>query len=76
MKILLLKEDKKLLTAEGIGFDQEREFTEQEAFELLEQIYDVEIKYSNFPRDDMKASEKAARFAHIADMIQNQIPEN
>ena len=75
MVIVLSKSDTAWLTAEGVGFDPEKDYTEREAFDLLDRIYDAEIKYSNFPYGDRKASERAAAFAHIADKVQRMIPE-
>ena len=76
MKILLSDDELRLLTAENISFEPDKEYTDQEAFELLEKVYDAEIKYSNYPSSDMRAMAKAAGYAHLADIIQNSIPDS
>ena len=75
VKIGLTDRERELLAAEEIVFDPDRDHTDEEVLELLEKIYDAEIKYSSFPRDDARAAEEAVNYAHMADRIQALIPE-
>lgn len=76
MKIVLADSEYRLLAAEDIPFDPDREYTDEEALELLELVYDAEIKYSNCPPEDKRAAETAEKYAHLADRIRALIPEN
>ena len=75
VKIGLTDRERELLAAEEIVFDPDRDHTDEEVLELLEKIYDAEIKYSSFPPDDRRAAEEAVNYAHMADRIQALIPE-
>ena len=76
MKIMISKEEKQLLEAEGIALNEDKDYTEDEALSLLDEIYDAEIMYSNFPDEDARSQKKAESFAHLADKIQQAIPDN
>ena len=75
MKIVLSDCEYRLLEAEEIPFDPDWDYTDEEALEFLETVYDAEIKYSNVPPDDNLAAEMAVRYAHLADRIRALIPE-
>ena len=50
MKILLLRQDIELLTKAGIFHDENKEYSDDEALDLLEAVRDLEISYSQFER--------------------------
>ena len=62
-----------------VGFLRERgivlreEYTEKEAFDLLNSVYDIETQYAQ--QEDKNGARRLARiYAGIADRIQEQIP--
>lgn len=76
MKFALQKDDIQLLSQADINFFPEKEYSEDEAFSLLDLIREKEIFYSQ-DADKNKASKKlAVSYGELADKIQNIIPEN
>ena len=76
MKIMISSAEKMFLEMEGIAFSEEKDYTDEEALSLLDDIYDAEIKYSNFPEENAEAQKTAESFAHLADRIQQAIPDS
>lgn len=75
MKIPLDDKDLNLLEQKGVQGVPNHNYTEDEAFALLEQVRDLEIYYAQ-DSDEKAASRKLAnRYASIADKIQSAIPE-
>ena len=70
MKIKLDNTDIGLLNSAGIKFEPEKEYSDDEAFDLLDRVYDKEVF---FVQDG--DSRKAAAYANLADKIQEQIPD-
>ena len=70
MKIILNRAEIELLINAEISFNPEKEYSEDEAFELLDKVYEREIY---FVQDGN--SQSATAYAHLADKIQGQIPE-
>jgi len=75
MKIKLDKSEIRNLIIENVTIDEEKEYSEEESNKILDEVHDIEVKYSF--SDDEKSIEykKAEYFARIADKIQNQIGE-
>lgn len=74
MKISLLPQDVALLVKAGISYDENKEYSEDEALDLLDAVRDIEISYSQFvhgPESDLYV-----QYGVIADRIYTQIPEN
>lgn len=69
MKIRLDNIDIGLLSDARIAFNPEKDYSDDEAFELLDKVYDREVF---FVQDGN--SQNAAAYAHLADKIQEQIP--
>ncbi len=70
MKIKLDNIDMGLLNSAGIKFEPEKEYSDDEALDLLDKVYDREVF---FVQDGN--SQKAAAYANLADKIQEQIPD-
>ena len=74
MKIALLKQDAILLADAGIAYDESKEYSEDEALDLLDAVREVEVSYSQFDRGSK--ADLYFRYGLIADRIYAQIPEN
>jgi len=63
-----------LLAKKGIPFDESRDYSDDEALNLLDQVRDIEISYSQFTG----GLEESLFFQYgdLADKIQSQIPED
>ena len=70
MKIILNKTEIALLINIGIKFEPEKEYSDDEAFDLLDKVYDREVFFVQGGD-----SRKAAAYADLADKIQEQIPD-
>lgn len=75
MIIKLNKEQQQLLEEHGITTVAEGVYSEEEAFDLLEQVHDIEVRYAQEADANPTARKLANEYATIADVIQNQIPE-
>ena len=73
MKFDLTAKEIKLLQDKGIPFDGSREYTEDEALDLLELVREIEVSYAQFTG----GTENALYFQYgsLADKIYSQIPE-
>lgn len=76
MKIQLNSEDRQMLAQVGISIIPEKDYSEDEAFDLLDQIHDIEVRYAQDADRNATAKQLANQYAAIADAIQNQIPED
>lgn len=74
MKFDLTQKEIKLLEDKGIQFDKTREYTDDEALELLERVRDIEISYSQFTGGIEK--KRYFQYGDLADKMQSQIPED
>lgn len=74
MKFELTPKEIQLLKDKGIFYDETREYSDDEALNLLEQVRDIEISYAQFTDGE----EKSLYFCYgdLADKIQSQIPED
>lgn len=70
MIIILNKTEIALLINTGINFEPKKEYSDDEAFDLLDKVYEREVF---FVQDGN--SQKAAAYADLADKIQEQIPD-
>lgn len=72
MKFDLSEQEIELLHNKGIVFDKSREYSDDEALDLLDQVRDIEISYSQFTTESGKAL--YLKYGDIADKMQSQIP--
>ena len=75
MRLNLSAAERDLLLEEQIETDSEKEYSVDEALDLLQAVYDVEAMYSDLPEEDQR-TEKAKAFAHLADKLSAMIPES
>ena len=75
MKIQLNSAQRQMLAGFGITILLDKEYSEDEALELLEQVYDIEVLYAQDADPNAAAKRLANEYAAIADVIRNQIPE-
>lgn len=75
MRIQLNEAEKNLLEKVGISIDPAAEYTEDQALDILDEVYEAEIYYAQSADTDRSAKKRAAEIAAIADKIQGQIPE-
>lgn len=73
LKLNLSSEEIELLKEKGIRFG-ESECSDDEALELLEQVREVEVSYSQFTTGP--EAELYYKYGDLADKIQSQIPED
>lgn len=70
----LTKKETDLLEERRIPFDFAHDYSENEAFELLEQVRNIEVEYA---QDYTVTGERLYYlYGDLADKIQSQIPEN
>lgn len=72
MKFRLSKAEIQSLSERGIRVDPSHDYTEDEAFELLERVRDLEVRYS---QDYGKDEKLFFMYGDLADKMQRQIPE-
>lgn len=72
MRIVLTKTERDMLDAEAIPFDSDRDYTDDEALELLDLVREVEVSYSQ--GEDSTSREKYRQFQKLADKIYDLIP--
>ena len=72
MTIHFTEVEKELMSAKNIRFHEE-EYTETEAFELLDTLHDAEIYYAM--NEDSESRLLSRLYAALADKVQNSIPE-
>ena len=65
-----------MLVGFGITILPNKEYSEDEALDLLDQVYDIEVLYAQDADTNAAARRLANEYASIADTIRNQIPEN
>lgn len=75
MRIQLDSEQEKMLEKVGISVIPDKDYSEEEAFDILEQVHDIEVRYAQDADSNATAKRLANEYAAIADAIQNQIPE-
>lgn len=75
MRIQLNSDQRQMLAGFGITILPDKEFSEDEALDLLDQVYDVEVLYAQDADTNAAARRLANEYAAIADAIRNQIPE-
>lgn len=73
MKFRLTETETQLLKERDIPVDSSRDYTEEEAFALLERVRDVEVRYS---QDYGEGEKLFLLFGDLADKMQQQIPED
>ena len=75
MKIILNPNETKYLIDKGIIIDSLVEYDDDEVFEILDKIRDVEIFYAQDSDISAQADELANIYGNIADKIQDMLPE-
>lgn len=75
MRIQLNNEQQIMLNQAGITVIPEKDYSEDEAFDLLDRVHDIEVGYAQDADSNLTARRLANEYAAIADTIQNQIPE-
>ncbi len=75
MKIILSPNETKYLIDKGIIIDSLVEYDDDEVFEILDKIRDVEIFYAQDSDISAQADELANIYGNIADKIQDMLPE-
>ena len=75
MRIQLNSKQQQMLEQVGIAIIPTKDYSDDEAFELLDKVYDVEIQYAQDADTSHAARQLANEYAAIADEIQSQIPE-
>lgn len=73
MKFRLTETEIRLLKEREISVDTSRDYTEEEAFALLERVRDIEVMYS---QDDGEGEKLFLLYGDLADKLQQQIPED
>lgn len=72
MRFQLSKTEIQYLQEREILVDLSRDYTEDEAFRLLERVRELEVRYS---QDYGKDEDLFFRYGDLADKMQEQIPE-
>lgn len=75
MFIELNSAEQELLRDAKIAFNPGHALSEEEAFAMLDLVYEQEICYAQDAETNANSSVMAERYAHLADKIQAQIPE-
>lgn len=70
----LNKDERKLLQDFNIDFRSDFDYSNEEAFALLDQVYDAEIFYAQDADSNSLSRYKANLYADLADKIQSLIP--
>lgn len=73
MKFRLTETEIRLLKERKIPVDTSHDYTEEEAFALLERVRDVEVMYS---QDYGEGEKLFLLYGDLADKLQQQIPED
>lgn len=71
MKIKLSNSDQILLKEQGIFIDTTKKYSEDEALNILNSVYDIETSFAN--SDKKSALRFASIYARIADRLYHQI---
>lgn len=75
MRVQLNSEQQQMLAQVGISIVPEKDYSEDEVFEIVDQVRDIEVSYAQDADTNATAKRHANAYAAIADSIQNQIPE-
>jgi hypothetical protein len=75
MLLLFTEIEQNLLMDNGIDVEKNKDYSEEEALELLEELYDKEAMYANLPLEDPEYK-MADIFANLADRLATMIPNN
>lgn len=76
MRVQLNSEQQQMLAQVGISIVPEKDYSEDEVFEIVDQVHDIEVRYAQDADTNATAKRLANVYATIADSIQNQIPED
>ena len=74
MKIALTSQESSLLQAKGIPFDKSKDYTDDEALYLLEQVREIECSYAQY--ESGHEATLYMQYSRLGDKIYSQIPEN
>lgn len=74
MKINLNQSEKKYLVDKGIDIDSLSEYDEDELFNIVDKVREIEIFYAQDSDVNQNAMELASVYGNIADKIQSMIP--
>lgn len=75
MRVQLNSEQQQMLAQVGISIVPEKDYSEDEIFDIVDQVHDIEISYAQDADTNATAKRLAKAYAEIADFLQNQIPE-
>jgi len=75
MKFFLEDNEKRLLSEAEIEFAPEIDYSDDQAFELLDKIYEKENFFAQDAETNKNAKQLAVAYAHLADKIQATIPD-
>ena len=75
MRIILDSNETKYLIEKEIIIDPLVEYNDDEVFEIIDKIRDVEIFYAQDSSISVQADELANIYGNIADKIQDMLPE-
>ena len=73
MRFQLTEQEKALLIAAEIEYSADREYTDDEALLILEQVRDIEVAHSQFT--DEEGKRLYLEYGDIADKIHRSIPD-
>ena len=73
MKIQLTGSELATLAEEDIAIDPQKDYSEDETFELLDKIRDAEVKYAVGADTNRQDAEKAVAIGDVADKVQDMI---
>lgn len=74
MKFHLTNQEIELLRNKGISFVASREYSEDEALDLLDQVREIEVSYAQFTGG--VETTLFFQYGSLADKIHSQIPED
>lgn len=74
MKIELTQQEQKLLSDHNISFDPDRDYSDDEALDLLDQVRDAEVYYSQ--GEDSHSKRMYREYSTLGDKIFFMIPED
>lgn len=77
MKFNLTDEEISMLNSEGIEFDPAHEYlTEDEQLDFMDEVRDLEVKYALRQEAGMDDPYRRVYFSHLADKVQDQVPDD
>jgi len=75
MKLMLNEQEIKLLENANVLFSDEKDYSDDDLFELLDMVHDAEVYFAQDSDSSKVARKQAAEYAALADKIQGMIPD-